>query len=80
MTEELVIALKDFEEDFQWFLRNREKLLSEYKDKWVVIYGKKVFDSDTDLSVLLERLRHKGFQPSQLLVQFVSREPVEAIL
>lgn len=80
MPEELVIALRDFEEDFQWFLRNREKLLSEYKDKWVVIYGKKVLDSDTDLSVLLERLKHKGFKPNQLLIQFVSREPVEAIL
>ncbi|MEM3713316.1 MAG: DUF5678 domain-containing protein [Thermoproteota archaeon] len=80
MPEELVIALKDFEEDFQWFLKNREKLLYEYRDKWVVVYGKKVLDSDTDLSVLLERLKHKGFQPSQLLIQFVSKEPVEAIL
>ncbi|MEM2173229.1 MAG: hypothetical protein QXS66_08360 [Thermoproteota archaeon] len=46
----------------------------------MVVYGKKVLDSDTDLSVLLERLKHKGFKPSQLLVQFVSKEPVEAIL
>lgn len=46
----------------------------------MAIYGKKVLDSDMDLSMLLERLRHKGFQPSQLLIQFISKEPVEAIL
>lgn len=80
MSEDLIIALTDFNQDFQWFLRSREELLLKYEDKWVAIYGKKVLDSDENLRALLKRLKTKGFKPEQMLVQFLSREPLEAIL
>lgn len=80
LSEDIAVALRDFDEDFQWFLRSREKLLSEYRDKWVAIRGRRILDSDMDLSMLVERLRTKGFKPEQILIQFISKEPVEAIL
>ncbi|MCK4474848.1 hypothetical protein KAU30_03305 [Candidatus Bathyarchaeota archaeon] len=80
MSEDVVIALTDFNEDFEWFLRSREKLLSKYEDKWVAIYSKKVLDSDKNLTTLVKRLKTKGFRPEQILIQFVSKEPIEAIL
>lgn len=80
MSEDVVIALTDFNEDFDWFLRSREKLLSKYEDKWVAIYSKKVLDSDKNLTTLVKRLKTKGFRPEQILIQFVSKEPIEAIL
>ncbi len=80
MSEDVAIALTDFNEDFQWFLRSREELLSKYEDKWVAIYSKKVLDSDENLTRLVRRLKTRGFKPEQMLIQFVSKEPIEAIL
>jgi len=80
LSEDVAIALTDFNKDFKWFLRSREELLLKYEDKWVAIYGKKVLDSDEDLKTLVERLKTKGFKPEQMLIQFVSKEPIEAIL
>jgi len=80
LSEDVTIALTDFNEDFQWFLRSREELLLKYEDKWVAIYSKKVLDSDKNLTTLVKRLKTKGFKPEQMLIQFISKEPIEAIL
>jgi hypothetical protein len=80
MSEDVAIALTDFNKDFQWFLRSREELLLKYEDKWVAIYSKKVLDTDENLTTLVKRLKAKGLQPEQILVQFLSKEPIEAIL
>ncbi|MBO3755326.1 MAG: hypothetical protein FGF53_10715 [Candidatus Brockarchaeota archaeon] len=80
MSEDIALALTDFNEDFQWSLQSREKLLLKYEDKWVAIYSKKVLDSDEDLTTLVRRLKDRGFQPEQILIQFLSKEPIEAIL
>ena len=80
MPEDVAIALTDFNKDFQWFLRSREELLPKYEDKWVAIYGKKVLDSDENLTSLVKRLKAKGLQPEQILTQFLPKEPIEAIL
>lgn len=80
MSEDVAIALTDFNEDFQWFLRSREQLLPRYEDKWVAIYNKKVLDSDKNLTTLVKRLKTKGFKPEQMLIQFLSKKPIEAIL
>jgi len=80
LPEDVAIALTDFNKDFQWFLRSREELLPKYEDKWVAIYGKKVLDSDENLTTLVKRLKAKGLQPEQILIQFLPKEPIEAIL
>jgi hypothetical protein len=80
LPEDVAIALTDFNKDFQWFLRSREELLPKYEDKWVAIYGKKVLDSDENLTSLVKRLKAKGLQPEQILIQFLPKERIEAIL
>jgi hypothetical protein len=80
LSEDVAIALTDFNKDFQWFLQSREELLLRYEDKWVAIYSKKVLDSDEDLTTLVKTLKAKGLQPEQILIQFLSKEPIEAIL
>ena len=80
MSEDVAIALTDFNKDFKWFLQSREKLLSKYKNKWVAISNNKILDSDENLTTLIKRLKAKGLQPEQILIQFLSREPIEAIL
>ena len=80
MSEDVAIALTDFNKDFQWFLRSRDELLLKYGDKWVAIHSKKVLDTDENLTTLIKRLKAKGLQPEQILVQFLPKEPIEAIL
>jgi len=80
LSEDIATTLKDFNSDFKWFLQNREGLLSRYGGNWVAVRSKKVIDSDRDLSVLVQRLKVKGFQTEELLIQFLSKEPIEAIL
>ena len=80
MSEDVAVALTDFNKDFQWFLRSREELLLKYEDKWVAIHSKKVLDTDENLTTLVKRLKAKGLQPEQILIQFLSKEPIEAIL
>jgi hypothetical protein len=80
LPENVAIALTVFNKDFQWFLRSREELLPKYEDKWVAIYSKKVLDSDESLASLVKRLKAKGLQPEQILIQFLPKEPIEAIL
>ena len=80
MSEDVALALIDFNKDFQWFLRNRERLLLKHEDKWVAISSKKVLDTDENLTALIKRLKDKGIQPEQILIQFLSKEPIEAIL
>jgi len=79
LSEEIAI-LREFSEDYEWFLKGRSNLLSKYANKWVAIHKKKVLDFDNELTPLLKRLRDKGFKPEQLLIEFLSREPLEAIL
>jgi hypothetical protein len=80
LSEDVAIALTDFNKDFQWFLQSREKLLSKYENKWVAISNNKILDSDENLTALVKRLKAKGLQPEQTLIQFLSKEPIEAIL
>ena len=80
MSEDVAIALTDFNKDFQWFLQSREKLLPKYENKWVAISNNKILDSDKNLTALVKRLKAKGLQPEQTLIQFLSKEPIEAIL
>jgi hypothetical protein len=79
LSEEIAV-ITEFSEDYEWFLKSRNMLLSKYASKWVAIHKKKVLDFDNELTPLLKRLRNKGFKPEQLLIEFLSREPLEAIL
>ena len=80
MLSEEIAVIREFSEDYEWFLKSRNMLLSKYASKWVAIHKKKVLDFDNELTPLLKRLRNKGFKPEQLLIEFLSREPLEAIL
>jgi len=80
LSEDIATTLRDFNKDFEWFLQSREGLLSRYEGKWVAVQSKKILDSDEDLSALVNRLKARGFQTEQLLIQFLSKEPIEAIL
>jgi hypothetical protein len=79
LSEDIAI-LEEFSEDYRWFLKNRNELLTKYTNKWIAIHKKKILDSDNELTPLIKKLKTKGLKPEQLLIEFLSREPLEAIL
>ena len=80
MSKEVTSTLIKFNKDYKWFLQNREKLLYKYENKWVAIQNQKVLDSNENLTKLIEKLKAKGLPPEQILIQYVSKKPIEAIL
>jgi len=53
LSEEIAI-LREFGEDYEWFVKSRSKLLSKYANKWVAIHKKKILDFDNQLTPLLK--------------------------
>lgn len=52
-----------FQEARAFYEANRERLLAEYKDKYIAIRGGKVIDADKDFSRLAERVyRREGYR------------------
>lgn len=75
-----VAQLEEFGKDMAWFLRQYGELLKFYEGEWVAIYKEGVADHDSNLTKLLEKLRTRGLRPEAMVIEFVTKEPIEAIL
>jgi len=75
-----VYSLQEFNEDISWLLKYRDKLVAEYEDEWVAVLKATIIDHDENLDTLVNRLKAKGYKPENMLIEFLSREPIEAIL
>lgn len=73
-------SLQEFNEDISWLLKYRGKLVAEYEDEWVAILKATIIDHDENLDTLINRLKTRGYKPENMLIEFLSREPIEAIL
>jgi len=75
-----VSSLQEFNEDIEWLQKHRDKLIPRYGDKWVAVWKEKIVDHDEDLDALIRRLINKGYEPEHMVIEYLSREPIEAIL
>ena len=72
--------LEEFGKDMDWFLKHYSELLGYYEGEWVAIRGESVADHDSELTKLVEKLRIRGFKPEAMVIEFVTKKPIEAIL
>lgn len=75
-----VYSLQEFNEDIRWLLKYRDKLVAEYEGEWVAVLKATIIDHDENLDTLVNRLKTKGYKPENMLIEFLSKEPIEAIL
>lgn len=75
-----VDSLVEFSADINWLLKCRSELIAEYGDEWVAVSKGRIIDHDENLGTLVERLRVKGYEPEHMVIEFLSKEPIEAIL
>ena len=59
--------------DLEWFDRDLPNLLSKYNDQFIAFKNKSVVESDTSLDKLMEKLKQKKVDVSDLVIKFVSK-------
>ena len=79
--EEELKEFERFERAHEWFEKEYFNLATIYNEEWVAIEDKDaIIDHDKDVNSLIKRLRRRGLDPGKLLVGYVSRKPLVAIL
>lgn len=71
--EEVLKNLIEAERNFMWFNNNLKHLLKEYDEQFVAVEKEKIVAHGDDLNEVSKELRDKGFNPSQVFIQFVSK-------
>ena len=66
-------------ENLEWFTKNREKLLEEYSDQFVLISEQRVIAYSSDLDRLLKMVSPE-YRDKEHLVKYLSKEGIELVL
>ena len=66
-------------ENWRWFEENREILIKNYPEEFVVIADKKVIVHNPDLGQLLEGLPPE-YRAKEHLIKYISKEGIELVL
>ena len=64
--------------DLQWFDANLSRLKNEYNNNFIAFHKEKIIDADPNLENLIDKLKSKGVNLSEVLIKFVSK--IKAIL
>jgi len=59
--------------DMEWFLRNYDRLVEKYDDKFVAVYERSVVDCDESLDRLIERISDR-YPLERVIIEYVSKE------
>lgn len=78
--KQILRGLKEFSGNMDWISERQEILRKKFADKYIAVIGRQVIDSDSDLETLLQKLKEKGRNPSEMPIEFISREPQRLIL
>lgn len=70
---QIVQMLVKGQNDISWFDANFNNLLSEYDEQFIAFKDKKVLDSDPRLNRLMEKLKEKNINVSDVFIEFVSK-------
>lgn len=76
-----ILALFDEQErNREWFEENYNDLVERYDGMFVAIYKEDVVEYCKDPAELRRKILARGFKMSEVMVEYVSREPLEFIL
>jgi predicted DNA-binding protein (UPF0278 family) len=78
--KQILQGLKEFDEDMDWLSEKQENLRKQFANKYIAVVGRRVIDSDSDLEILLQKLKESGRDPGAIPIEFISKEPRRLIL
>ncbi|MEK6963426.1 MAG: DUF5678 domain-containing protein [Nanoarchaeota archaeon] len=62
-------------QDSLWMEKNIVFLKQKYDNEFIAVHTEDVLAHDADLDKLLQKVAKKGINPSEVLVEFVSKVP-----
>ena len=66
-------------ENWRWFEENRESLIKNYAEEFIIIADKKVIVHNPDLAQLLAKLPLE-YRAKEHLIEYISKEGIELVL
>ncbi len=72
--------ISEFERNQEWFRENFEKLLRDYRDRFVAVFQERIIDSGKDLEALARKVKAKTKGAKGVYIEYVSDKPLEMIL
>ena len=75
-----IAALEQFEKDVLYIEANRQKLLDELSDCWVVVYREKLIAHADTPHKALAKAQDQGLQANDVALEHISGEPLITIL
>lgn len=66
-------------ENWRWFEENRESLIKDYAEEFIVIADKKIIAHNPNLGQLLEELPLE-YRAKEHLIEYISKEGIELVL
>ena len=61
--------------DMNWIVRNYKKLQVEYPEQWIAVKNAEVVASNTDLELLLGKLREQHGNTLGFAIEFIGAKP-----
>lgn len=77
---QILKELRVFSEGTDWISEKQTMLRKKFADKYIAVVGRQVIDSDSELETLLRKLQKEGRNPSEIPIEFISKEPLRLIL
>ena len=75
MSQNVLKLLNEFESDVCWFKDNLDRLKVEHDNEFVAIKDCQVVDFDADVKRLIAKLKRKGIDAGDTMIQFISSIP-----
>ena len=75
------MAEKDLKANYDFAIKNKDRLLKNYKDKFILVFEEKVVGSyDTYAKAAQEGVRSYGLEANFLVYHLVEEEPLNFIM
>ena len=75
-----LILLEKMEKNGSWFSSHYNEIVEKYKNEFVAIKDAKIIAHNPRLDALLEELKKKGKNLSEILIEFVTEKGAKFIL
>ena len=75
-----LILLEKMEKNGSWFSSHYNEIVEKYKNEFIAIEDAKIIAHNPRLDALLEELKKKGKNLSEILIEFVTEKGTKFIL
>jgi len=72
-TAKISLLLGEATRDMNWFTQHRRELEEKFDKRFVAIKNEEIIASGASIEEILQKVEAKGFNPGEVLIEFVSK-------